>query len=68
MCFIYPILQPGSALFFLFAVSFEATLLVRSRLLSRERSGPGAAACGKPLVQTVRSNAWSLSHLQIQNR
>jgi hypothetical protein len=32
-------------------------------LLSRERSGLGAAECGKPLVQPARSNASAVPHL-----
>jgi hypothetical protein len=54
--------------FFLSAVSFEAVLLVRGRLLSHERSGFGAAACGKPLVQAARSNASAVPDLRIQKR
>jgi hypothetical protein len=54
--------------FFLSAVSFEAVQLVRGRLLSRERSSFGAAACGKPLVQVARSNASVVPHLRIQKR
>jgi hypothetical protein len=62
------ILSRKCALSVLSAVSFEAVLLVRGRLLSRERSGLGAAECGKPLVQAARYNASSLPHLRIQNR
>jgi hypothetical protein len=45
-----------------------AVLHVRGRLPSRERSGLGAAACGKPLVQAARANASAVPDLRIQNR
>jgi hypothetical protein len=63
MCFILPNCNREYALFFLFVASFEAMRLVRGRLLLRERSGLGAAACGKPLVQAARSNASAVPHL-----
>jgi hypothetical protein len=47
-------------------VTFEALVLSKGRMVSRERTALGSAACGKPMLEDARYNMSAVPHLKVQ--